>query len=94
MRGDFFRVLGVRPCRGLLLAASDETPTCPSTTAVVSYRYWQAKMSGRELGDDSRLSVDGERVQVVSVHPAGVLWTLRGSTFDIIRPVCPDAQHQ
>jgi predicted permease len=86
--GDFFRVLGVHPWRGRLLTAADETPTCPSRNAVVSYRYWQARMGGRELGDDSRLFVDGERVQVVGVTPPEFLGLAVGQTFDIVGPFC------
>ena len=86
--GDFFRVLGVRPWRGRLLLAADETSTCPSSNAVVSYGYWQAKMGGREIGEDSRLFVDGDRVQVVGVTPPEFYGLAVGETFDIIRPFC------
>src|SRR5580704_1554447 len=47
--GDFFRVLGVEPWRGRLLVSEDEH-SCPESTAVVSYAFWQSKLGGREIG--------------------------------------------
>ncbi len=45
--GDFFRILGIRPFLGRLLAPSDDVAGSPSVTAaVISHRLWQSAFHG------------------------------------------------
>jgi hypothetical protein len=37
--GDFYRVVGVNPFAGRTITAQDDTPACPSPSAVLSYAF-------------------------------------------------------
>jgi predicted permease len=90
--GDFFRVLGVQPWQGRLLLPEDEARACPAATVVVSHAFWQAQMGGRPLDNHSRLTVDGEPVQVVGVTPPGFFGVAVGDGFDLALPLCQPPQ--
>jgi predicted permease len=85
--GDFFRVLGLRPFRGRLLAPEDEGP-CPMTSAVVSYPYWLSELGGRDLSPSTKLVVDNDLVEIVGVTPPGFFGMVVGQDFDIAVPYC------
>ncbi|HEY6554211.1 MAG TPA: FtsX-like permease family protein, partial [Vicinamibacteria bacterium] len=85
--GDFFRVLGVQAERGRLILPED-AGACPSPRAVVSHAYWQSQWGGRELGPDSRLVVNGERMEVIGVTPPEFFGLAVGERFDIAVPLC------
>jgi predicted permease len=86
--GDFFRVLGVPPSRGRLLLPEDEVGACPAAKAVVSYSFWQHHMSGRDLGGDSKLIVNGAPTEVIGVTPPGFFGLAIGDNFEIAQPFC------
>jgi hypothetical protein len=44
--GNFFSVLGVRPFRGRVLEASDETAAGANAVVVLSHRYWRRRFGG------------------------------------------------
>jgi predicted permease len=85
--GDFFRVLGVQAKRGRLILRED-TGACPSPRVVVSDAYWQSHLGGRELGTESRLVVNGERMEVIGVAPPEFFGLAVGERFDIAIPLC------
>jgi putative ABC transport system permease protein len=85
--GDFFRVLGVEPWRGRLIAPADEA-SCPASVAVVSYGYWQRAMGGHELSADLRLKVNLQPVDIIGVTPPGFFGVAVGESFDIAMPLC------
>ena len=85
--GDFFRVLGVRPWRGRLILPEDER-ACPSSRAVVSYRYWQGQMGGGDIGAGSKLMVNGELYEVIGVTPLEFFGLAVGESFDVALPFC------
>ena len=89
--GDFFRALGVQPLRGRLIEPQDET-ACPETVAVVSARFWQREMGGRELTADSRLIVNLQPVDVIGVAPPEFFGLAVGEQFDIALPLCRPAE--
>ncbi|MGH9159594.1 MAG: ABC transporter permease [Vicinamibacteraceae bacterium] len=86
--GDFFRVLGVRPSRGRLIEPADARSACPSSQAVVSHAYWLREMGGRALSADTRITVNGERLEVVGVTPPEFFGVAVGERFDIAIPFC------
>jgi predicted permease len=86
--GDFFSVLGIAPSRGRLIDARDESPTCPSSTAVVSHSYWQRQLGAREPSPDTKVRVDGALYEVVGVTPPDFFGLAVGETFDIALPFC------
>jgi predicted permease len=85
--GDFFRVLGVEPWRGRLIQPADEH-SCPESTAVVGYEYWQTKMGGREIGPDTKLFINGGLKQITGVTPPSFFGLSPGKRFDIALPFC------
>ena len=85
--GDYFRVLGVRPWRGRLIAAEDEG-ACPESKAVVSYFYWLSQLGGAEIGPGSTIVVDGERKQIIGVTPPDFFGLAVGDRFDVALPFC------
>ena len=90
--GEFFRVLGVKAFRGRLFEPSDEASSCPSRQAVISYGYWQRELGGRELGRDTRLTVDLEPQEIIGVTPPGFFGLAVGESFDIAVPFCKPEQ--
>src|ERR1700722_8674624 len=89
--GDFFGVLGVRPWRGRLFASGDEH-TCPESTAVVGYAFWQSKMGGREIDSSTKLLVNGELKQIIGVTPPSFFGLAVGERFDVALPFCQPKQ--
>lgn len=91
--GEFFPILGVLPFRGHLFNSQDELSACPTSSAVVSYAFWQSQMGGRDLGRDSKLLIDGKFHEVIGVTPAEFTGLAVGSSFDIALPFChPDKE--
>ena len=91
--GDFFRVLGIEPFRGRLLAPEDEQ-SCPGNTnpAVVSYAYWQSRLGGRDLDGNTKLLIDGRLRQIVGVMPAWFNGVEVGQRVDLALPDCMPKQ--
>jgi len=91
--GDFFRVLGIDPWRGRLLASEDEQ-SCPgnTNTAVVSHAYWQSQLGGRDLDGNTKLVIDGQLRQIVGVMPASFRGIEVGERLDIVLPDCKPKQ--
>jgi predicted permease len=91
--GDFFRVLGIEPWRGRLLASEDEQ-SCPgnTNTAVVSHAYWQNRLGGRDLDGNTKLFIDGRLRQIVGVLPASFRGIEVGERLDIVLPDCKPKQ--
>src|SRR5580704_16645932 len=44
--GEFFPVIGVEPILGRLVGPADDQPGCGTTTANISYAFWQRNFSG------------------------------------------------
>jgi predicted permease len=89
--GDFFHVLGVDPWRGRLIASEDEH-SCPGSTAVLSYGFWQSSLGGREIGAGTKLLIDGRLRQIVGVTPPSFLGLAVGERFEIALPACTPKQ--
>ncbi len=89
--GDFFRVLGIEPWRGRLIAPED-VHSCPDSIAVVSYGYWQSKLGGREIDATTKLFIDGMLRPVVGVTPPEFLGLAVGERFDIAMANCMPKQ--
>jgi putative ABC transport system permease protein len=88
--GDFFTVLGVQPAIGRALTRDDDQPG-RDNVVVLSDTFWRRRFSSDRtiVGRDLRL--DGQRVTVVGVMPAGFddrqLW----GTVEAWRPIAFDA---
>jgi putative ABC transport system permease protein len=70
---DVFRVLGVEPLRGRLFVSSDDVEN-GAPVALVSYRYWQGRLTGAQDVIGKRLVVDTHArttFTIVGVLPPG-----------------------
>jgi putative ABC transport system permease protein len=89
--GDFFRVLGISPERGRLLAVDDDRRGCGAGSAVVSHAFWQTYFAGRESVIGSTLTLLDQPFTVVGVTRPAFTGLEVGQTFDIALPVCSAA---
>ena len=87
----FFDVLGVQPWSGRLLSISDDH-VCPSTTAVVSYAYWQGEMGAAPIDANTRLRIDDRSIQIVGITPPSFMGLAVGEHFDVALPLCRPPQ--
>ena len=85
--GDFFRVLGLRPAAGRLIAPSDDQRGCPGV-AVLSYGFWQEHYGGARNAIGSNLALSAHPFEVVGVAPPGFYGVDVGSRFDVAIPIC------
>ena len=78
-----FRLLGVAPASGRLLADQDATPGNSSSVAVLSAGAWR-RYFGRDIPNGQRLLLDGTSVEIVGVLPQ-TFQLLEGA--DVWRPL-------
>lgn len=78
--GGLFRALGVAPAVGRTFTAEECAPVAPAgpdaspagpPAAIVSHRFWQARLGGAPDVVGSRLTLEGASVPVVGVMPEG-----------------------
>lgn len=87
--GDFFPVLGVKPVAGRLFSPNDDRRGCGfAPGAVISYGFWQREFGGDAGVVGRRISVGGNRIEVIGATPASFFGLEVGKTFDIALPIC------
>jgi putative ABC transport system permease protein len=65
---EFFPLLGVRPWLGRVVTPDDDRPHMPPV-AVVSYEFWQQRLSGNRGAIGRTIQLDDRPVQVIGVMP-------------------------
>jgi putative ABC transport system permease protein len=86
--GDFFRVLGIQPFLGRLLAPSDDAPGSPtSTSAVISYRLWKSEFHSDPSVVGRRINVDSIPFTIAGVAPNNFYGVEIGSYADLTLPL-------
>ena len=68
---DYFDVLGLEPALGRFFGAGDRGAVAPHSVAVVSHAFWTNQLGGDRLVIGRTLGVNGRRVGIVAVAPAG-----------------------
>jgi putative ABC transport system permease protein len=86
--GEFFHVIGVEPILGRLVGPADDQPGCGTTTAIISYAFWQRNFSGDRSVVGKRLTLDGNSFEVVGITPPGFNGVSVEDTFDVAVPIC------
>ena len=86
--GEFFHVIGVEPILGRLVGPADDQPGCGTTTANISYAFWQRNFSGDRSVVGKRLTLDGNSFEVVGITPPGFNGVSVGDAFDVAVPIC------
>ena len=88
--GEFFRHLGVQPILGRAFNAEDDTATCASPGAVLSYGFWQREFAGDREVVGRTVSLDGHSFPVIGVAPPAFFGVEVGRAFDVTVPLCAD----
>jgi predicted permease len=88
--GSFFRVLGLHPAAGRLIADTDDRLGCPAV-AVLSYGFWQERYGGAKKAIGSTLSLGSHPFEVIGVTPPGFFGLEVGGKFDVAAPICAKA---
>jgi hypothetical protein len=86
--GEFFNVLGVAPWQGRLIEPQDEAGCGEISKVVVSYPYWNSRMSAQTVTPNTTTIIDGHSVQVLGVTPASFSGLIVGDRFDVAFPTC------
>lgn len=87
------QALAVPPALGRWLAAADQIPGAPepgsfsgrSTTALLSYGYWQRRFGGDRSAIGRNITVDSLPREIVGVMPQG--FRIVNTDFDLIAPL-------
>jgi predicted permease len=85
--GSYFRVLGVKPVAGRLLADADNSLAAPPAV-VISHRFWQRSFGGDPTAVGSAIRVNGQVFTVVGVASRDFFGTLPGHWSDFYVPAC------
>lgn len=83
--GSFFDTLGVTAMLGRALRPADDVPNGPAV-AVLSHATWVRRFGGDPQIVGTRMTLDGQQVEIVGVMPAGVEYP-QGAEFWV--PVVP-----
>ncbi len=86
--GEFFTVLGVQAVLGRVFTATDDRPGCGVPGAVVSHGFWQRQLGGDPTVIGRTIPVNGRRLEVVGVTPAGFFGVEVGRSYDVAVPIC------
>lgn len=84
--GSYYRVLGVSPVAGRLLAVDDDVPGA-SGVAVMSDRYWQRHFARDPSAVGATFDLNGAAVTIVGVTPPEFFGTLPGIDPDLYFPL-------
>jgi len=87
--GEFFRVLGVEPFLGRLLAPQDDLTGC-SGGADISYSFWQRRYGGAASVIGKTLTLEGHPFPILGVTPPSFYGVSVGDRFDVALPVCAE----
>lgn len=90
--GGFFNALGLRPAAGRLFTPADDQRGCGIPGAVISYSFWKSEFGGSDTLTPSKLTINGQSVDVVGVTPPGFFGLEVGRAFQIALPICSIAQ--
>ena len=88
--GDYFKVLGVQPLIGRMIAAEDDRPGCGSPGVVISRAFWQREFGGDPQVTGKKISLDGRPVEVLGVASASFSGMEVGKNFDVAIPICAE----
>ena len=85
--GNYYEVLGVRPFLGRMITYADDN-SASSPVAVISYRYWQKRFSGRADIIGKQINLNNVAFTVAGVAPPGFEGAMDlGSSMDVAIPM-------
>jgi hypothetical protein len=77
---NLFDVLGVRPERGRVYSAAEDTAGA-NTVVILSHGLWQRRFGGRDDAIGRTLSMNGRPMQIIGVMPEGFAFPNRDTQF-------------
>jgi predicted permease len=83
--GEYHGVLGVAPALGRLFAPDDDHKD--SSSAVISYGYWQRRFGGRPEALGASIEVNRVPFTIVGVEPHGFFGMEVGQSYDFALPL-------
>lgn len=86
--GETFSTLRLVPIRGRLLTEEDDRTGCGTPGAVISYSLWQSEFGGQDSAVGSKLTIDGQPVEILGVTAPSFFGLEVGKTFDFAVPLC------
>lgn len=90
--GNYFSVLGVNAFMGRMLTPEDDKVPGGHPVAVVSYRFWQQKLSADPGIVGQSLLLNGQPFTIVGVAPDGFFGDTVGDLQDVWMPMMMEAQ--
>ena len=87
---NFLDLLGVKPIAGRGISAEDDKAACTSTTAVLSYGFWQREFGGDLGAIGKTINLDGHRFSIGGITPSSFFGVEPGQRFDVMLPLCAD----
>src|SRR5262245_14823874 len=88
--GSFFDVLGIRPALGRLFTEADDVKGCASPGVVISHGFWSREFGADPSAVGRTMSINGRRLPIVGVTPAGFYGLEVGRSFDLAMPLCAE----
>jgi predicted permease len=88
--GEFFNVLGVQPFVGRLLGPEDDRKGCGTTSAVISYSFWQREYGGARDVLGKTLTLEKHPFSIIGVTPPEFFGVEVGRKYEIAIPLCSE----
>lgn len=88
--GEFFGTLGVEPVAGRLLEPQDDRPGCASSSAVISYSFWQHEYAADRNAVGRTILIDRHPFQIIGVATPDFYGVEIGRYFDVALPLCSE----
>jgi len=90
--GNYFSVLGVNASIGRTLTPDDDRVAGGHPVVVVSYRFWQQKLSGDTAIVGQKVRLNGSPFTIIGVAPRGFLGDTVGDPQDLWIPMMMQAE--
>jgi macrolide transport system ATP-binding/permease protein len=85
--GNYFQVLGTAPALGRTFLPDDDRRGSPAHVAVVSYRFWQNRLSGTPAAIGREVQLNGAPYIVIGVAPPRFVGATIGRAPDVWVPM-------
>ncbi len=85
--GNYFQVLGTPPALGRTFLPDEDRRGSPAHVAVVSYRFWQNRLSGTPAAIGREIQLNGAPYVVIGVAPPRFVGATVGRAPDVWLPM-------
>lgn len=89
--GSYFAALGIHATAGRLFVPADDQPNCAAPGVVLSNSFWQGEFGSDPSVVGRTLNIEGRRLPVIGIAPAGFTGMEVGRKLDIALPLCAAA---